>query len=78
MHTPAPSRRTILKSAAGAAVASTRPRFSIGRPSPSAGRAINVACIGIGNRGFYAVSELMTDPRVSLMACLSARDGWKV
>jgi predicted dehydrogenase len=27
-----------------------------------------VACIGIGNRGFFAVSELMKDPRVNIVA----------
>jgi predicted dehydrogenase len=33
-----------------------------------AGSKINVACIGIGNRGWYAVSELMKDPRVNIAA----------
>jgi hypothetical protein len=44
------------------------PRFSIGQTGPSANGKINVACIGIGNRGFFAVSELMKDPRVNLVA----------
>lgn len=66
--TAAPSRRTFLKTSAVAAAAFTLPRFSIGQAGPSAGGKINVACIGIGNRGFYAVSELMKDPRVNLVA----------
>jgi predicted dehydrogenase len=73
MH-PAPSlhspftRRAFLKSSAVAAAAFTLPRFSIGQPGPSANGRINVACIGIGNRGFFAVSELMKDPRVNIVA----------
>ena len=63
-----PTRRTFLKSSALAAAAFTLPRFSIGQPGPSANGRINVACIGIGNRGFFAVSELMKDPRVNLVA----------
>ncbi len=65
---PFPSRRTFLKSSALAAAAFTLPRFSIGQPGPSANGKINVACIGISNRGFFAVSELMKDPRVNLVA----------
>ena len=67
-HSPFPSRRTFLKTSAVAAAAFTLPRFSIGQPGPSANGRINVACIGIGNRGFFAVSELMKDPRVNLVA----------
>src|SRR4051812_31468120 len=69
-HSPLtlPSRRTFLKSSALAAAAFTLPRFSIGQPGPSANGKINVACIGIGNRGWFAVSELMKDPRVNLVA----------
>src|SRR5688572_33137814 len=63
-----PTRRTFLKSSAVAAAAFTLPRFSIGQSGPSANSKINVACIGIGNRGFYAVSQLMMDPRVNLVA----------
>ena len=62
------SRRTFIKSSALAAAASSLPRFSIGQTGPSANSKINVACIGIGNRGFFAVSELMKDPRVNLVA----------
>ena len=65
---PLPSRRSFLKSSAVAAAAFTLPRFSIGQPGPSANGRINVACVGIGNRGFFAVSELMKDPRVNLVA----------
>ena len=70
MNTPRsfPTRRTFLKTSALATAAFSLPRFSIGQPGPSANGKINVACIGIGNRGFYAVSELMKDPRVNLVA----------
>ena len=61
-------RRTFLKSSALAAAASALPRFSIGQPGGSPNGKINVACIGIGNRGWYAVSELMKDPRVNIVA----------
>jgi predicted dehydrogenase len=62
------TRRTFIKSSALAAAAFSLPRFSIGQPGPSANGKINVACVGIGNRGFFAVSELMKDPRVNLVA----------
>ena len=71
MKTPIPARptrRTFLKSSAIATAAFALPRFSIGQPGGSANGKINVACIGIGNRGFFAVSELMKDPRVNLVA----------
>jgi predicted dehydrogenase len=57
-----------LKSSALAAAASALPRFSIGQPGGSPNGRINVACVGIGNRGWYAVSELMKDPRVNIVA----------
>jgi predicted dehydrogenase len=63
-----PTRRTFLKSSAIATAAFSLPRFSIGQPGISANSKINVACIGIGNRGFFAVSELMKDPRVNIVA----------
>ena len=63
-----PSRRTFLKTSALATAAFTLPRFSIGQAGGSPNSKINVACIGIGNRGFFAVSELMKDPRVNLVA----------
>ena len=62
------TRRRFLKSSAVAATAWSLPRFSIAQPGPSANGKINVACVGIGNRGFFAVSELMKDPRVNLVA----------
>jgi predicted dehydrogenase len=65
---PLPTRRTFLKTSALATAAFTLPRFSIGQAGISPNSKINVACIGIGNRGFYAVSELMKDPRVNLVA----------
>jgi predicted dehydrogenase len=63
-----PTRRTFIKTSALAAAAFSLPRFSIGQPGPSANGKINIACIGIGNRGFFAVSELMKDPRVNIVA----------
>lgn len=64
----APTRRSFLKTSAAAAAAFTLPRFSIGQTGVPANSRINVACIGIGNRGFYCVSELMKDPRVNIVA----------
>ena len=63
-----PTRRTFLKTSAVAAVAFSLPRFSIGQPGPSANGRLNVACIGIGNRGWFAVSELMKNPNVNIVA----------
>jgi predicted dehydrogenase len=65
---PLPTRRSFLKTSATAAAAFSLPRFSIAQAGPSANGKINVACVGIGNRGFFAVSELMKDPRVNLVA----------
>ena len=62
------SRRTFLKTSAVAATAFALPRFSIGQAGVSPNSRINVACIGIGNRGWFAVSELMKDPRVNIVA----------
>ena len=62
------TRRTFLKSSALAATAFSLPRFSIGQAGGSPNGRINVACIGIGNRGWFAVSELMKDPRVNIVA----------
>lgn len=63
-----PTRRTFLKTSALAAAAFTLPRFSIGQIGPSAGSKVNVACIGIGNRGWFAVSELLKNPNVNIVA----------
>ncbi len=65
-HTP--TRRTFLKSSAAAASVFVLPRFSIGQPGPAPSSKISVACIGIGGRGWFAISELMKDPRVNLVA----------
>src|SRR6185436_1153671 len=62
------TRRTFLKTSALAAAAVSLPRFSIGQAGGSPNGKINVASIGIGNRGFFAVSELMKDPRVNIVA----------
>lgn len=62
------TRRNFLKSAALTAAAFSLPRFQIARAGVAANAKINVACIGIGNRGWFAVSELMKDPRVNLVA----------
>ena len=66
---PSPTtRRTFLKQSVVATAAMSLPRFSIGQAGLPASGKINVACIGIGNRGFFAVSELMKDPRVNIVA----------
>ena len=62
------TRRSFLKSSALVATAAALPRFSIGQTGPAANGKINVACVGIGNRGWFAVSELMKDPRVNIVA----------
>jgi len=63
-----PNRRTFLKSSALAAAALTLPRFAIGQPGASSNSKINVACIGVGGRGWYAVSELLKNPHVNVVA----------
>lgn len=70
MNDPAllPNRRTFLKASAAAAAVFTLPRFSIGAPGRSPNGKINVASIGIGNRGWFAVSELLKLPNVNLVA----------
>jgi predicted dehydrogenase len=69
MHPSAlPNRRSFLKSSAFAAAAVTLPRFAIGQPGPSANGKINVACIGVGGRGWFAVSELLKLPHVNVVA----------
>jgi predicted dehydrogenase len=65
---PSLTRRTFLKSSAVAAAAFSLPRFSIAQAGGSPNGKINVACVGIANRGFFAVSELMKDPRVNIVA----------
>ncbi|WP_414665092.1 Gfo/Idh/MocA family oxidoreductase [Horticoccus sp. 23ND18S-11] len=70
MITPhlSPTRRNFIKTSALAATAFTLPRFSLGQAGVAANSKINVACVGIGNRGWFAVSELMKDPRVNIVA----------
>jgi predicted dehydrogenase len=63
-----PTRRTFLKTSALAAAAFSLPRFSIGQTGPTPNTKLNVACIGIGNRGWFAVSELMKNPLVNIVA----------
>lgn len=62
------TRRSFLKTSALAAAAFSLPRFSIGQPGPTPNAKLNVACIGIGNRGWFAVSELMKNPLVNIVA----------
>lgn len=68
MQTPLVPRRTFLKTSAAAAAALSLPRFAIGQAGGSANGKLNVACIGIGNRGFFCISELMKDDRVNIVA----------
>lgn len=62
------TRRTFLKTSALTGAALALPRFNIAQPGTPAGFRINVACIGIGHRGFYAVSELLKSGRVNIVA----------
>jgi predicted dehydrogenase len=51
------TRRSFLRSAALASGALALPRFAIGQPGESANSKINVAVIGVGGMGDYAVKE---------------------
>lgn len=62
------SRRRFLKTSAAAAAALSLPRLAFTQTSPAATSKIQVACIGIGNRGWYAVSELLKLPMVQIVA----------
>lgn len=67
-YSPSLTRRTFLKTSALAATAFSLPRFSIGQSGGSPNGKLNVACIGIGNRGWFAVSELMKNTSVNIVA----------
>ena len=62
------NRRSFLKSSAAAAAVFSLPRFNIAQAGVAANSKINLACIGIGNRGWAAVGEMMKDPRVNIVA----------
>lgn len=66
------TRRLFLKSAATAAAAFTLPRFSIGQPGGSANGRLNIACIGIAHRGFYAVSECLQQANIVALCDVDA------
>ena len=51
------SRRRFLQSTAAATGALALPNFSIGKPGESANSKINVAVVGVGGMGGYAVSQ---------------------
>lgn len=68
MPLPIASRRSFLKASAAAAAAFSLPRFSIAQSAASQVTKINVACIGIGHRGWYAVSELLKLDTVRIVA----------
>jgi predicted dehydrogenase len=62
------TRRTFLKTSALAGAAFALPRFSIGQAGPSANAKLNVACIGVAGRGWFAVSELLKMADVNIVA----------
>ena len=62
------TRRAFIKTTLAAAAAFSLPRFAIGKPGTQAGSKINLACIGVGNRGWFAVSEALSNPNVNLVA----------
>lgn len=66
--TPSLSRRRFLGTSAAAAAVSALPRFNLARAGQAPNARLNVACVGIGGRGWYAVSELLKDPRVNIVA----------
>jgi len=70
MHptTTTTTRRDFLKTSLAAAAVFSLPRFAIGKSGPQAGSKLNVACIGVGNRGWFAVSEILSNPNVNLVA----------
>ena len=62
------TRRHFLKTSALAGAAFTLPRFSIGQPGPAANAKLNIACIGVNGRGWFAVSELLKMADVNIVA----------
>lgn len=62
------NRRDFIKTALAAAAVFSLPRFAIGKPGVRLNSKLNVACIGIGNRGWFAVSEMLSNPNINLVA----------
>jgi len=59
------TRRQFLKSTAAASAAFTLPSFAIGKPGESANSKINVAVVGCGGMGGYAVGEAIKQNAVA-------------
>jgi predicted dehydrogenase len=59
-------RRTFVKSSALAAGALALPRFAIGQSGPSANSKVNLAVIGAGGMGEYAVTQAATENFVAI------------
>jgi len=68
MNTETTTRRAFIKTALAATAAFSLPRFAIGKPGPQSGSKLNVACIGVGNRGWFALSEVLSNPNINLVA----------
>ncbi|HRE81621.1 MAG TPA: Gfo/Idh/MocA family oxidoreductase, partial [Opitutaceae bacterium] len=68
MPLPTTTRRRFLQTSAAAAAALSLPRLAFTQNTPAAVSKIQVACIGIGHRGWYAVSELLKLPMVQIVA----------
>src|SRR5689334_6017347 len=65
MITPALSRRDFLKSATLASAALALPRLSRGESAATAGNKLDVACIGVGGRGWDAVQAMKNENLVA-------------
>ena len=59
------TRRSFLKTTAAASGAFALPRFAIGKPGESANNKINVAVIGAGGMGGYAVGQAISQNPVA-------------
>ncbi len=66
MNNPRSRRSFVSKFSTGVAASLTLPRFAIGQSGPSANSKINVACVGIGHMGSYAVKTAAKENLVAL------------
>jgi hypothetical protein len=63
---PKSNRRKFLQTTVAAATASALPRFAIGKPGESSNSKINMAVVGCGGMGNYAMGEAMKQNLVAM------------